>query len=55
MGLGLSIVQSIMKNHNGAVKFESKKNVGTSCYLYIPAILNDVPATETTKKHHAED
>jgi signal transduction histidine kinase len=41
MGLGLSIVQSVMKKHNGVIKIKSKKNVGTSCYLFIPVIPND--------------
>jgi signal transduction histidine kinase len=54
MGLGLSIVQSVIKKHNGAIKIKSKKNVGTSCYLYIPAIPNDASNTENTKRHHTQ-
>jgi signal transduction histidine kinase len=54
MGLGLSIVQSVMEKHNGAVEIESKENVGTSCYLYIPAIPNDAFGTENTKRHYTE-
>jgi PAS domain S-box-containing protein len=54
MGLGLSIVQSVMRKHNGAVKIESKKNVGTSCYLYIPAIPINASDTKDTQGHHTE-
>ncbi|MFA4838821.1 MAG: PAS domain S-box protein [Candidatus Neomarinimicrobiota bacterium] len=36
-GLGLTMVYSIIKNHNGAVTLDSKLGVGTTFYIYLPA------------------
>ncbi|MEK7396703.1 MAG: PAS domain S-box protein, partial [Candidatus Poribacteria bacterium] len=36
-GLGLTIVYSIVKKHNGYIKVESQLNVGTTFYVYLPA------------------
>ncbi|MBN2364631.1 MAG: hypothetical protein EH225_00640 [Calditrichaeota bacterium] len=36
-GLGLSIVYQIVQENNGIIYFESEKNVGTDCYLFLPA------------------
>jgi two-component system, cell cycle sensor histidine kinase and response regulator CckA len=36
-GLGLTIVYSIIKKHNGYIKVESKSNAGTTFYIYLPA------------------
>ena len=35
-GLGLAMVKSIIKNHNGTIRFESKVGKGTSFFLTIP-------------------
>jgi nitrogen-specific signal transduction histidine kinase/DNA-binding response OmpR family regulator len=35
-GLGLSIVYQIVKENNGIVFFESEKNKGTCCFLFLP-------------------
>ena len=35
-GLGLTMVYSIIKNHNGAVTLDSKPGVGTTFYIYLP-------------------
>ena len=36
-GLGLAITYSIIKGHGGAIQVESKKGVGTTFRLYLPA------------------
>lgn len=36
LGLGLSIVKSIMTLHNGKVEVKSSVNIGTTFYLYFP-------------------
>jgi len=37
LGLGLTIVQSIVKRHGGHIEVESKEGIGTIFYLYLPA------------------
>lgn len=53
-GLGLSIVFSIMKQHNGHVRVESQLGKGTTFFLYIPRINNSgirtAPITEDVQK-----
>ena len=36
MGLGLSMVSSIVKSFNGTIDFETKKNIGTTFSLTFP-------------------
>ena len=36
MGLGLSIVKSIVENFNGRIWFETELNVGSSFFIEIP-------------------
>ncbi|MDP2645585.1 MAG: PAS domain S-box protein [Desulfobacterales bacterium] len=38
MGLGLSSVYSIIKAHDGCIVVDSKKDVGTTCHIYLPAL-----------------
>jgi len=35
-GMGLSIVQEIVKKHNGNIWFDSKENIGTTFYVLLP-------------------
>lgn len=37
-GLGLAVCYSILKNHDGYIEVESKLDIGTSFYLYLPAV-----------------
>lgn len=53
-GLGLAVVYGSVKSHNGYIDVESSVGVGTTFYVYIPALLNGEKVTpvvqdETTK------
>lgn len=41
IGLGLSISDSIIKNHNGLITVESVVNAGTTLSIYLPATLHN--------------
>ncbi|NOR26726.1 MAG: response regulator [Desulforhopalus sp.] len=41
MGLGLTVVYAILRNHGGYVVVSSKSNQGTTVSLYLPAIQDD--------------
>ncbi len=43
LGLGMSIVHSIIKNHNGSIWVESKLNQGTRAYFTLPKEPADTP------------
>ncbi|MHA1583932.1 MAG: hybrid sensor histidine kinase/response regulator [Promethearchaeota archaeon] len=51
-GMGLTVVQDIIKYHNGYVKIESELDVGTSVFIYIPAIRSKKEEISTEKKIH---
>ncbi|MBF0205885.1 MAG: PAS domain S-box protein [Oligoflexia bacterium] len=58
-GLGLSIVYSIIKKHQGIVEVKSQLGKGTTFYLYLPAISSsetmiDVLQAEKEKKKEKE-
>lgn len=44
-GMGLAVVDGIIKSHNGTILVESKLNVGTTFRIYLPMV-----ATENKKK-----
>ena len=43
-GLGLASAFGIIKNHGGAIDFNSQLGEGTTFYLYLPASTSEVPA-----------
>lgn len=45
-GLGLFSVFSILKNHDGAVTFESRVGLGTTFCIYLPAVLENLHEEE---------
>jgi CheY-like chemotaxis protein len=48
-GLGLAIVYSIIKNHDGHITVESELEAGTSFIMYIPACENEIENSDTIK------
>ena len=40
MGMGLAVVYSIVKQHEGYIYVESEEGAGTAVHLYLPAFLN---------------
>lgn len=40
-GLGLSVAHGIITNHHGNIFVESKVNVGTTIYIYLPIVENE--------------
>ena len=49
-GLGLPICYSIVKNHNGKISFQSRKNIGTEFEIIIPACETDESVIVTKKE-----
>ena len=45
-GLGLAVVYSIMKNHEGHISLQSEKGQGTTFTLFLPALVPGKPAEE---------
>ena len=45
-GLGLAVVQGIVKSHNGAVTVESEVGKGTRFHMYLPVIMRKLTAEE---------
>ena len=45
-GLGLAVVQGIIKSHNGAVAVESKVGQGSTFHVYLPIIQRNVTTDE---------
>jgi signal transduction histidine kinase len=49
-GLGLSVVQRIVKNHGGLVTVESSRGEGTSFFVYLPCSRNSTVSRQAEKK-----
>jgi len=47
MGLGLAICYSIIKKHDGFIDVESEPNVGSTFYVYLPALSLECPVIKT--------
>ncbi len=47
-GLGLSVVDAVIKDHNGYLDLSSKVGKGTSFYLYFPVTRDDVEEIKST-------
>ncbi len=45
-GLGLSVVDAVMKDHNGYIDVRSKVGEGTSFYMYFPVTREEISDTE---------
>ncbi|OFY71663.1 MAG: hypothetical protein A3G23_00465 [Bacteroidetes bacterium RIFCSPLOWO2_12_FULL_37_12] len=41
-GLGLSIADSVIKKHKGAILYDSEKGIGTTFYIYLPIRVNGI-------------
>lgn len=52
-GLGLSTVYGIVKQNKGSIEMESKKDVGTTVWLYLPIV--DAPAETYTPEDEITD
>lgn len=46
-GLGLSVVDAVMKDHGGFIDLSSKQGEGTSFYLYFPITRDEVESMDT--------
>jgi len=55
MGLGLTVVYAIMRNHGGYVVVRSTPNFGTTVSLYIPSLPSEKPSAVAVEQPPAED
>jgi PAS domain S-box-containing protein len=54
MGLGLSLCNSIISKHDGAITVSSKTGQGTTFNIYLPAVVAAAKKTEVTKDQQAQ-
>ena len=50
-GLGLASAFGIIKNHDGAIDFQSQAGEGTTFYIYLPATEKEMTETPATEVH----
>jgi len=55
MGLGLTVVYAILRNHGGYVVVRSEPNQGTTVSLYLPALFDDLTPHFLDSADPAED
>ncbi len=55
MGLGLTVVYAILRNHGGYVVVSSEQNKGTTVSLYLPALLDDLTPHSLDSSDSVED
>ncbi len=55
MGLGLTVVYAILRNHGGYVVVSSELNEGTTVSLYLPALLEEMTEYPLDGAHPAEN
>jgi len=55
MGLGLTVVYAILRNHGGYVVVSSEQNIGTTVSLYLPALLDDLTPHSLDSSDSVED
>jgi CheY-like chemotaxis protein len=48
-GLGLSVVNAVVEDHNGCIDYESVPGVGTSFYLYFPTTREGISERESSE------
>ncbi len=53
-GLGLAVVDGIVKKHNGFIKLKTKLGVGTTFQIYLPAIEDELACADVSKKEEEE-
>jgi signal transduction histidine kinase len=51
MGLGLAVCYSIIKNHKGFIGVESQVGIGTTFYIYLPAVASYFLNNDLTTLH----
>jgi PAS domain S-box-containing protein len=55
MGLGLTVVYAILRNHGGYVVVSSEQNKGTTVSLYLPALMDDLTPHSLDSSDSVED
>lgn len=55
MGLGLTVVYAILRNHGGYVVVSSESNQGTTVSLYLPALFDELTPHSSDSADPAED
>ncbi len=54
-GLGLAVVDGIVKKHNGFIEFKTKRGIGTSFQIYLPIITRTLNNSAEPEKNDEEE